>query len=135
MVAKEGLTMGFFSGRVTFARYRLAAPSPNLFTTEHLERLAAHQAGRQRLSGPDGVETGWTAGDHILDVRFDLAKNVVNDTLHFALRVDTNRLPTDLLKAYYQVELEGLAADNPSGRPSARQKREEIGRASCRERV
>src|SRR5206468_4274259 len=56
--------------------------------------------------------------------RFDLAKNVVNDTLHFALRIDAQKVPADLLRAYAQVELEALAAANPSGRPSARQKRE-----------
>jgi hypothetical protein len=125
--------MGFFSGRATFARYRVLATAPRLFGPDHLDRLAAHPAGRQRLASPDGVEVGWTAGDHILDTRFDLAKNVVNDTLHFAFRVDSAKLPTDLLRAYYQVELEALAANNPSGRPSARQKRE--ARDSARERL
>src|SRR5438067_2244269 len=125
--------MGFFSGRLTFARYRVAAAAPRLFGPDHLDRLAAHQAGRQRLASPDGVEVGWTAGDHVLDTRFDLAKNVVNDTLRFALRIDSQKLPTDLLRAYYQVELEALAADNPSGRPSARQKRE--ARDAARERL
>jgi hypothetical protein len=133
MAAKEGMTMGFFAGRATFARYRLAAPSPRLFSTDHLDRLAAHKAGRQRLAAADGVEVGWTAGDHILDTRFDLAKNVVNDTLHFALRVDTTKIPGDLLKAYYVVELETLSANNPSGKPSTRQKRE--ARESARERL
>src|SRR5262249_46845228 len=54
----------------------------------------------------------------------DLAKNVVHDTLNFALRIDTQKLPAELLRAYYQVELDALAAGNPSGRPSARRKRE-----------
>ncbi|HEY8505855.1 MAG TPA: hypothetical protein VIL46_14820, partial [Gemmataceae bacterium] len=116
--------MGFFSGRVSFTRYRVLGPSPRQFGPEHLERLAKYQAGRQRLASADGIEVGWTAGDHILDTRFDLAKNIVSDMLHFALRIDTDKLPADLLRAYYQVELEALAAGNPSGRPSARQKRE-----------
>src|SRR5262249_37081591 len=72
----------------------------------------------------DGTAVGWTAGDHILDTRFELAKNIINDTLHLALRVDTQKVPADLLRAYTQVELETLAAQNSSGRPSARQKRE-----------
>jgi hypothetical protein len=55
---------------------------------------------------------------------FDLAKNVVNDTLHFALRIDTQKLPGDLLRADTRAELQALAAENPSGRPSARQKKE-----------
>src|SRR5947209_19056173 len=112
--------MGFFSGRVTFARYRVNGASPGMFGPEHLERLDGHAIGRQRVAASDGVEVGWTAGDHILDTTFDLAKNIVNDTLHFCLRIDTLKIPSDLLRAYTQVELQALAAGNPSGRPSAR---------------
>ena len=111
--------MGFFSGRATFARYRVSGSAPRMFTDQHLAKLAEHAAGRQRMISADGVEIGWTAGDHILDTQFDLAKNVVDDTLHFAIRIDTNKLPGDLLRAYYQVDLNALAATNPS----------EIGRA------
>jgi hypothetical protein len=116
--------MGFFSGRVSCARLRVTGRSPKSFGPDHLQKLSDHALGKQRLVSADGVEVGWTAGDHILDTRFDLAKNIVNDTLHFALRVDVQKVPADLLRAYTQVELEGLAAGNPSGHPSARQKRE-----------
>src|SRR5579872_5838975 len=125
--------MSFFSGRVTFIRFRVNCPSPRMFGPEHLERLEAHAIGKQRTASSDGVEAGWIAGDHILDTRFDLAKNIINDTLHFALRVDTNKLPSDLLRAYTQVELQALAKNNPSGLPSARQKRE--ARDTARERL
>jgi hypothetical protein len=125
--------MGFFAGRVTCARCRVRGRAPRTFGPEHLERLAAHAVGKQRRATADGVEAGWTAGDHLLDTRFDLAKNVVNDTLHFALRIDQQRIPADLLRAYTQVELEGLAATNPSGRPSNRQRRE--ARALAKERL
>jgi hypothetical protein len=95
-----------------------------MFDGEHLDRLADHQAGRQRIASADGIETGWTAGEHVLDTDFQLAKNVVNDTLSFDLRVDTDKLPGDLLRAYYAVELKALTKKNPSGFPSAKQKRE-----------
>jgi hypothetical protein len=125
--------MGFFSGRVTFVRFRVSGASRGLFGPEHLERLAAHAIGKQRVAAADGVEVGWTAGDHVLDTRFDLAKNIINDTLHFALRIDQQKVPADLLRAYTQVELEGLAAANPSGHPSQRQRRE--ARDTARERL
>jgi hypothetical protein len=125
--------MGFFSGRVTFVRFRVNCPSPGMFGPEHLERLEAQVIGKQRTAAADGVDVGWIAGDHILDTRFDLAKNIVNDTLHFALRVDTNKLPSDLLRAYTQVDLQALTKNNPSGLPSARQKRE--AKESARERL
>jgi hypothetical protein len=125
--------MGFFSGGVTFGRYRVAGRSPRIFKPEHLDRLAAHAIGKQRVASADGVEVGWTAGDHILDTRFDLAKNIVNDTLHFAIRIDQQKIPGDLLRAYSQVELEGLAKNNPSRLPSQRQRRE--ARDAARERL
>ena len=125
--------MGFYSGRATFARYRVTGPAPKMFTENHLGKLAEHAAGRQRMLSGDGVEAGWAAGDHVLDTDFDLAKNVVNDQLYFALRTDTLKLPTDLLRAYSAIDLAALSKNNPSGHPSARQKRE--ARESARDRL
>src|SRR5438270_3430091 len=116
--------MGFFSGRLSFTRFRVNGPAPGLFGPEHLERLEAYQVGKARLASSDGVEAGWTAGDHLLDTSFDLAKNIVNDTLGFSLRVDANKIPADLMRAYAAIELQALAGKNPSGLPSGRQRRE-----------
>src|SRR3954454_19444340 len=125
--------MGFFSGRLTCARYRVAGAAPRDFGPEHLDKLDANAIGKQRLVSADGVQAGWTAGDHILDTRFDLAKNIVNDALHFCLRVDSTRLPSGLLRAYAQVDLQSLAKPRPSGRPGPGQKRK--ARDSARERL
>src|SRR5256885_12503457 len=125
--------MGFFSGRAAFARYRVAGHAPRMFGEQHLAKLAEHAAGRQRMISADGIEAGWTAGAHVLDTEFDLAKNVIDDHLFFALRLDTMKLPADLLRAYYAMDLAALVKHNPSGRPSARQKRE--ARESARDRL
>jgi hypothetical protein len=125
--------MGFFTGRATFLRYRVDGPFPGIFGPTHLEKLSAHVIGRQRAADKNGVEAGWIAGDDILDLGFDLAKNVVEDALHFALRVDTQKLPADLLRSYTRAELQILAAENPSGRPSAKQKKE--AREAAREKL
>jgi hypothetical protein len=116
--------MGFFSGRLTSLRFKVSGRGSRTFGPEHLEKLASHAIGKQRMASADGTSVGWIAADHILDTSFDLAKNVINDTLHFALRIDSQAIPNDLLRAYTQVELTGLSQANPSGRPSARQKRE-----------
>src|SRR4051812_20287923 len=116
--------MGFYNGRVTFLRFRVDGPAPRLFDAEHLDRLAHPSPGRQRIAAADGVEVGWTAGEHVLDTDFQLDKNVISDTLHFELRVDVDKIPSDLLRAYYAVELKALSKNNPSGFASARQKRE-----------
>src|SRR5262245_35802392 len=125
--------MGFLSGRVTFERYRVTGRSPRLFGPDHIEKLAEHAIGKQRLASADGSEVGWTAGDHILDTNFDLAKNIINDTLHFALRVDTQKIPGDLLRAYTQIELAGQVNGNANGHPSMRQKK--AARLAARERL
>ena len=116
--------MGFFSGRLSFARFRINGQAPGLFGPEHLERLEGFQIGKNRTASSDGVEVGWIAGDHILDTGFDLAKNIINDTLTFGLRVDANKVPPDLMRAYTAIELKALASKNPSGLPSNRQRRE-----------
>ena len=124
--------MGFFSGRVTFVRCRVNGPAPGMFGPEHLERLQGLAIGTKRMASSDGVEVGWTAGDHILDASFELEKNIVNDALHFCLRVDSQKIPSDLVRAYAAVELKALAESNPSGIPSAGQKREARQRAKER---
>ncbi|HVS40263.1 MAG TPA: hypothetical protein VMS17_32190 [Gemmataceae bacterium] len=121
--------MGFFSGRVTFLRCHVIGPSPRMFRPQHLERLEGLAIGKQRQAAADGVEVGWTAGDHILDTSFELAKNVVNDALHFCIRIDSQKIPADLMRAYAAIELKGLAAASPS----AGQKRE--ARQRARERL
>ena len=125
--------MGFFAGRVTCVRFRVSGAPVRTFGEPHLEKLAAHMIGRQRVASGDGSSVGWLAGDHILDTKFELAKNIVNDALHFALRTDEQKVPADLLRAYTQIELEGLAAQNPSGIPSSRQKRQ--ARLNAKERL
>src|SRR5436190_24403949 len=106
--------MGFLSGRLTCVRYKVSGKSPRAFDQDHLEQLAGHAIGKQRVAAADGSQTGWGAGDHILDTDFKLAKNIINDAFHFTLRVDQLAIPGDLLRAYTVIELQGLAAANPS---------------------
>lgn len=125
--------MGFFSGRLTCARFRIDAPSPRLFSQNHLDELQAHAINAAALHTEDNVSAGWIAGDHILDTKFDLAKNIVNDCLHFAIRIDSVKLPSDLLKAYTEEEITVAAASNPSGKASIKQRRE--ARQSAKDRL
>ena len=125
--------MGFFNGRASFLRFRIDGPAPKFFSDEHLAMLAENAAGRQRMISADGVEVGWTAGDHILDLQFEMAKNIINDMLFFSLRTDVMKLPGDLMRAYYAIDLAALSKNNPSGKPSALNKRE--AKESARDRL
>ena len=117
--------MGFFTGRASFLRFKVNGPAPRLFDDEHLDRLRDHQAGRQRIAAADGVETGWTAGDHVLDTDFHLAKNIINDTSPSTYAWTPTSSPTTCCARTSSVELKALSSkNNPSGFASARQKRE-----------
>ena len=117
--------MGFLNGRVTFTRYRVSGATPLPFAEDVLALAEQHVAGRHGAADPtDGVSTGWSGGDHVLDLTFDLAKNVVNDALHLAIRIDTDKIPGTLLKAYTQIETEARAKLNPSGHATKAQRQE-----------
>jgi hypothetical protein len=117
--------MGFLSGRITYVRYRVSEPSPLPFGEEILEQVQLHTLGRHGGPDPtDGVAVGWSGGDHVLDLNIDLAKNVINDALHLAIRVDTDRIPAALLRAYTQIETEARAQLNPSGHATKAQRQE-----------
>jgi hypothetical protein len=115
--------MGFLTGSMTFSRFRVAGPKPRLFDADHLDRLREHATHRGPATA-EGVEATWGATKHVFDGDFTQEKNVYADHLLFDLRAQTDKPPADRLKAYYETELAALAKDNPSGRPSARQKRE-----------
>jgi hypothetical protein len=116
--------VGFLTGRVSALRFKVSGSAPRLFGEQQLDQLTHWHSGRNRPASSDGVEVGWAAGEHVLDTEFQLAKNIVNDALVFDLRIDVEKLPADLLRAYYAVELKALIKTNPSGMPSGRQKRE-----------
>ena len=88
-------------------------------------RPEPHAIGRHGAADPtDGVAVGWAGGDHVLDLTFDLAKNIINDALHLAIRIDTDKIPGDLLRAYTRIETDARAQLNPSGFPTKAQRQE-----------
>ena len=117
--------MGFLNGRVTYVRYRVGGDAPLPFDNDILERVEAHAVGKHGLGdAADGVTFGWSGGDHVLDVNFGADKNVLNDALHLAIRIDTDKIPGDLLRAYTRIETDARAHLNPSGFANKAQKQE-----------
>jgi len=106
--------MGFASGTVTFKRFFVAGQLLEGADESLLERLAAHAITRDALQTADRSAYGWTTGDHILDTDFEPAKNVVADGLLFALRIDTNKPPAELVRSYQRQHEQ--AALKASGR-------------------
>jgi hypothetical protein len=117
--------MGFLNGRVTYLRYRVGGEGPLPFGEELLEKAREHAIGKHGASeSTDGVSLGWAGGDHVLDTSIDLGKNVVNDALNLAIRVDTDKIPGSLLRAYTRIETDARASGNPSGYPTKAQRTE-----------
>jgi hypothetical protein len=95
-----------------------------------LDLARQHVLGRHGSADPaDGVAIGWSGGDHVLDLNLDVGKNIVNEALHLAIRVDTDRIPGSLLRAYTQIELDARASLNPTG-VATRAQREEAKEAA-----
>lgn len=115
--------MGLLSGQMTFGRYKVEG-GPDEFGLEHLETLAKFAIGQIESAATDGFDVGFIAGQHLFDLSFKADKNLINETLNFGLRVDTNKVPAPLKQAWLQVELALLAAENPSGRPTRTQKQQ-----------
>ncbi len=115
--------MGFLSGRITCERFRITSDGPRQFAAEHLDILIKHAIGQLEPTG-DGTQVGFLAGEHLFDTDFQWEKAMIDDTLHCAVRIDTNKIPSPLKKAWLQMELAVLAAENPTGRPTKTQKQE-----------
>lgn len=116
--------MGFASGSVSFRRFAVVGEHSSSIDQDLLDKLAAHALRPQEIGLPDEVEYGWSGGRHVLDGTFSFEHNVFADALFFGLRIDTNRVPGDLRKAYQIMEEEAVAAGNPSGFISKAQKKD-----------
>lgn len=116
--------MGFSSGSVSFRRFVVTGKVSKTASQEMIDKLEEHILQPGELGMPEEEEWGWCGGRHVLDAKFSFDHNVFSDCLHFALRIDTNRFPGALKKAYQLMEEEAVAANNPSGFLSKSQKKE-----------
>lgn len=119
--------MSFLTGTSTFTRFSVKGNRPRTWGDEQLELLRKFAAGTKAagaLAAGPSAQIGWAAGGHLLDTAFDELKQIYPDHLLFEMRVDTHKLPADLLKAYYEIDLAALAKCNPSGKPTRANKKE-----------
>jgi hypothetical protein len=116
--------MGFASGSVTFKRFAVLGDGPTLVDQGLLDKFDALILRPGEIGLPEEIEYGWSGGRHILDGHVSFERNVFADCLHVAIRVDTNKVPGALKKAYTIMEEEAVASTNPSGFISKNQKRD-----------
>ncbi len=116
--------MGFASGSVSFRRFAVVGKAPKSIDQEMLDALAGLALKPGEFGVPEEEEYGWSGGRHVFDAAFSFEHNVFGDALHFALRIDTNKVPGELKKAFQIMEEEAVAAANPSGFISKSQKKD-----------
>ena len=116
--------MPFSNGSVSFRRFAVVGNAPTSIDQSLLDKLDQHALRPGEFGVPEEVEYGWSGGRHVLDASFSFEHNVFADALHFALRIDTNKVPSELKKAWKIMEEEAAAASNPSGFISKNQKKE-----------
>ena len=102
--------MGFAAGSISFTRLAIVGEHPKEIDQEILDKLSELTLETGEYGVSEEVEYGWCGGRHILDRHFTFEHNVYADALHFAMRIDTNRVPSELKHAYQAIEEEALAA-------------------------
>ncbi len=115
--------MGFDSGSISFRRFAVVGEISTEITEALLKKVEEHALEPGQF-GVEEVEYGWNGGRHIYDGEFSFENNVYADCLFFALRIDTNKVPGVIKKAYTLMEEAAVAKGNPSGFISKAQKRE-----------
>lgn len=116
--------MPFLSGSLSFERFRVENFESASFDQEHLDLMAQHAAGNVETDSAENVHTGFLGGAHLFDQDFAIDKNVINDAVHFGIRIDTNQIPAAIKNAWLQMELAALGRDNPSGVATKSQRKE-----------
>lgn len=105
--------MAYASGSLSFQRFAVVGNGPSAVTEELLEKAADQRLLEGDDSGPIEDESwGWCGGRHLLDGEFSWEANVYNDCLHLGLRVDSNKPPADLRRAYALLEQQAAAGDS-----------------------
>jgi hypothetical protein len=118
--------MPFRSGSIGYARFRVvsagSASAPTDATHELLQLLSQHTLRPSEIGEPPPVEFGWCGGRHVFDEEFAAEHNVFGRTLLFGLRIDTNKVPAEIRRAYRAIAETGLATDTPTGFLSRRER-------------
>ncbi|MCP3905375.1 MAG: hypothetical protein GY715_17240 [Planctomycetes bacterium] len=124
--------MPFRTGTVAFARFRVSG-GPHALTPSVLESLAAGVMAESGVGSPPEVQAGWISGRHVFDTTFDPDATVFGDSALFAIRVDTNRVPAEIRRAFrlMAVSARGPGEDRREQEAGRREVDEEA-EARCR---
>lgn len=114
--------MSFLKGSFSAQRFA-ATDSEDAFGERHIASLAAFSINRTQ-AGDDGVQVGWSGGDHKYDGELSCEKNLRGEFLQWSFRVTKFAPPADEVRAVYLTELKGIMDAAGVQVPTAKMKRE-----------
>lgn len=129
--------MPFRSGSVAYARFRLVGDVPTEANEALFDTLAAHTVQPPTIGAPPETIAGWCAGRHVFDVSFDADTMLFGRHLLLGMRLDTNRVPGELKRAYRAMAESAFTLNSPTGvlSRSERQAAKEEAEARCRQEL
>jgi hypothetical protein len=107
--------MAFRTGTVAYARFSLDGNPPTQLDESVLETLATNRIRPTTVGTPPEVEFGWIGGRHVFDERFDREDVAFGDRLMIGMRIDTNKVPSEMRNAYRALAEQELAASSSTG--------------------
>lgn len=129
--------MAFLSGSLGFERFQVNGEVPEEFGPEHLEMMEQFASGKLESHSEDASIVGFLGGQHLFDTTFSPEKNFIHGALHAGMRIDTNQIPSAIRKAWLQMELNAMLAEDPERRPTKAEREEAkaIVEARCQEEL
>lgn len=115
--------MSFRSGSVSYARFRVFGDGPSAVDESFLESLAKHVLKPTTVGSPPELAAGWCGGRHVLDNEFPYDATSFGTALLAGMRVDVNRVPAELRRAYRAMAEQERAAGTETGFLSTAEKR------------
>jgi len=128
--------MPFRSGSVSYRRFRVSSDVQRGVDDALLGELAANVLTPPSVGAPPELQAGFVAGRHVLDESFERGVCAYEHLLLAGVRIDVNRMPSELRRAYRAIEESARAAASPTGflsRGEKRQAHEEAERRCERE--
>lgn len=115
--------MSFRNGPASWSRFRVFGEAPAAVDEKMLDRLAKHILKPTPVGAPPEFAAGWCGGRHVLDDQLDHDTCGFGSALLAGVRIDINRVPPELKRAYVAMAESERAAGTETGFLSRAEKR------------
>ncbi len=99
--------MSLMGGTVSFQRFRIAGEFFDDVTEKFMSAVTRRAFGRTPPA-PDDYQFGWIGPRHVLDTEIDAQQVAFGGFALLSLRLDRLRAPSNILRAYVQIEEDAI---------------------------